>query len=73
MEYWNRERLGRQERKRRDDSENSYRNLHHLHRHQLVLASAVLTVAVEGSLAWIVDVEMVEMEVGGGHECLAGY
>ena len=69
MEYWNWERLGCQERERRYDLENSYQNLllHH-HHHQLVLAYVV-----EGSLAWIVDMEMVEMEVGRGHECSARY
>ena len=76
MEYWDRERLGRQDREKRDGLENSYKNRHrhhHLHHHQLILASAVPTVAVEGSLTLIADVEMVEMEVGIGHECSARY
>ena len=76
MEYWDRERLGCQDRERRDGLENSYQNHHHhhhLHHHQLILASAVPMVVVEGSLTLITDVEMVEMEVGIGHECLVGY
>ena len=53
MEYWDWERLGCQDRERRDGLENSYQNRHrhcHFHHHQLILASVVPTVVVEGSL-----------------------